>query len=73
MGLSGGIVSLWDPSIFFAVESIKGVGFLCIKGVWLKSKKTVCFVNVYAPQDLNEKKLLWNKLFDLINSDSNVC
>ncbi|XP_023729184.1 uncharacterized protein LOC111876849 [Lactuca sativa] len=73
MGLFGGIVSLWDPSIFCAVESIKGVGFLCIKGVWLKSKKTVCFVNVYAPQDLNEKKLLWNKLFDLINSDSNVC
>nr|KAJ0191338.1 hypothetical protein LSAT_V11C800414350 [Lactuca sativa] len=70
VGLSGGISSIWDPSFFQVSESIKGVGFLAIKGSWLKLRKSCCFVNVYAPQDPLRKRSLWNNLFDLINSDT---
>ncbi|KAL7594926.1 hypothetical protein Lser_V15G30234 [Lactuca serriola] len=69
VGLSGGIASIWDPSLFQVSESIKGVGFLAIKGSWLKLRKNCCFVNVYAPQDPLRKRSMWNNLFDLINSD----
>lgn len=73
MGLSGGIASIWDPSLFQVSESIKGVGFLAIKGIWLKLRKKCCFVNVYAPQDPMRKRTLWNNLSDLINSDIDSC
>ncbi|CAH1422867.1 unnamed protein product [Lactuca virosa] len=32
-------------------------------------KEGMLFVNVYASHDPNEKKILWNKLHDLITSD----
>ncbi|XP_023753430.1 uncharacterized protein LOC111901792 [Lactuca sativa] len=73
VGLSGGIASLWDPSLFQILESIKGEGFFAIKGLWLRLRKICCFVNVYAPQEPWRKKALWNKLADLINSDAESC
>ncbi|CAI9276621.1 unnamed protein product [Lactuca saligna] len=73
VGLSGGIASIWDPSFFQVSESIKGVGFLAIKGIWLRLRKNCCLVNVYAPQDPLRKRTLWNNLFDLINSDLDSC
>lgn len=72
-GLSGGIASFWDPSLFQASEAIKGEGFLAIKGVWLGLRKSCCFVNVYAPQEPIRKRSLWNNLVGLVNSDSDAC
>lgn len=69
VGLSGGIASLWDPTLFRAADAIKGAGFLAIKGLWLKLKKKCGFINIYASQEPNEKKILWNRLHDLITSD----
>nr|KAJ0195447.1 hypothetical protein LSAT_V11C700350330 [Lactuca sativa] len=69
VGLSGGIASLWDPTLFRAADAIKGAGFLAIKGLWLKLKKKCSFINIYASQEPNEKKILWNRLHDLITSD----
>lgn len=69
VGASGRIASLWDPTLFAISESIKGDGFLAIKGVWLRQKKICCFVNVYAPQEPIKKRVLWNNLHNLMSSD----
>nr|KAJ0186457.1 hypothetical protein LSAT_V11C900469030 [Lactuca sativa] len=69
VGLSGGIASLWDPTLFRAADAIKGAGFLAIKGLWLTLKKKCGFINIYASQEPNEKKILWNRLHDLITSN----
>nr|KAJ0188562.1 hypothetical protein LSAT_V11C900486800 [Lactuca sativa] len=58
MGLSVGIASLWDPSLFNATDSIKGEAFLAIRGMWLRTI---------------EKRTLWNNLFNLINSNLDYC
>ncbi|CAH1425689.1 unnamed protein product [Lactuca virosa] len=57
LGFSGGIASLWDPTIFSASDSIKASGFLVFRGLWLRLRKKCCFVNVYAPQDPSGKSL----------------
>nr|KAJ0213524.1 hypothetical protein LSAT_V11C400208030 [Lactuca sativa] len=72
---------IWDSSNFECEvidpvglsESIKGEGFLAIKVVWLGSRKSCCFVNVYAPQKPLRKRSMWNNLVDLINSDIDSC
>lgn len=57
MGLSVGIASLWDPSLFNATDSIKGEAFLAIRGMWLRLRRKFFFVNVYAPQEPSKKGL----------------
>ena len=64
-GLSGGILSVWDSVAFQKSDSVKGSGFLAIKGVWALLGKTCFLVNVYAPQQINDKKKLWKDLLSL--------
>nr|KAJ0220562.1 hypothetical protein LSAT_V11C200090910 [Lactuca sativa] len=98
VGLSGGIASLWDPSLFGVFccspftesnhpsssnnlrlephrdstggEGADGETDVEVWGMWLRVRKKVCFVNVYAPQEPTKKKIMWSKLYDLINPDS---
>ncbi|GJW72258.1 RNA-directed DNA polymerase, eukaryota, reverse transcriptase zinc-binding domain protein [Tanacetum coccineum] len=42
--------------------------FIMIRGVWLKTGCDLLIVSVYAPQELNEKKILWDYLTHVINN-----
>lgn len=64
----GGIISIWDPSIFNLVEVIKRDNFLVCKGIIKGCSKLVHMVNVYAPQSLRFKIAVWNELLELINN-----
>ncbi|MFS8003872.1 putative reverse transcriptase domain, fatty acid desaturase domain, acyl-CoA desaturase [Helianthus anomalus] len=61
-GLSGGLISIWDPNVFSFVEAIKDPNFLIVKGKLKGSGQILNIGNVYGPQDLIQKRQLWEKL-----------
>ncbi|GJU19176.1 RNA-directed DNA polymerase, eukaryota [Tanacetum coccineum] len=68
VGNSGGILCVWDPSSFRKINATVSDYFVMIRGVWLKNGKDMLVVSVYAPQELNEKRILWDYLEYVINN-----
>ncbi|GKB51728.1 RNA-directed DNA polymerase, eukaryota, reverse transcriptase zinc-binding domain protein, partial [Tanacetum coccineum] len=66
-GLSGGLISIWDPNMFSKNSIWCDDSFIIIKGNW-KNVVGDCFmVNIYGPQDLVSKLALWNRLTDFMH------
>lgn len=61
-GLSGGILCIWDPGLFNCQQVVKDPNFLLIRGGVNGAGIILNIVNVYAPQDINRKKILWSRL-----------
>lgn len=67
LGFSGGILCVWDKAIFSVSDCIKGSHFIFLKGTICSTFECV-LVNVYAPNDANERNLLWEELLNLKSS-----
>ncbi|KAD3641569.1 hypothetical protein E3N88_30793 [Mikania micrantha] len=61
-GRLGGLLSIWDPSIFQKQDLISNQNYLMVSGSNTGFTETFHVLNVYGPQDLNAKKLLWDEL-----------
>ncbi|GJZ47836.1 RNA-directed DNA polymerase, eukaryota [Tanacetum coccineum] len=68
IGFSGGILCVWDPSLFVKENVTVSESFLAITGTWIPSTTKLLIISIYAPQDLNERRLLWDFLHHLIES-----
>ncbi|GJR67297.1 F-actin-capping protein subunit alpha [Tanacetum coccineum] len=68
VGMSGGILCIWDDTIFQKKNRIVSDNFVIVSGVWIPSGKNLLVISVYAPQDLRDKKLLWDYLCSQICS-----
>ncbi|KAJ0443306.1 putative RNA-directed DNA polymerase [Helianthus annuus] len=67
-GRSGGLASIWDPTVFSDSEHISHRYFLCVCGFLIPSGIRLNVVNVYAPNDAALRKILWSELLSLRNS-----
>ncbi|GJU27490.1 RNA-directed DNA polymerase, eukaryota [Tanacetum coccineum] len=67
VGSSGGILCVWDSNTFLKENSTVSDYFIAIMGTWLPNNKNMLIISVYAPQELAEKKMLWNYLNLVIN------
>ncbi|GJW84440.1 RNA-directed DNA polymerase, eukaryota, reverse transcriptase zinc-binding domain protein [Tanacetum coccineum] len=66
-GLSGDLISIWDPNMFSKNSIWCDDSFIIIKGNW-KNVVGDCFmVNIYGPQDHVSKLALWNRLTDFMH------
>nr|GEY97917.1 RNA-directed DNA polymerase, eukaryota [Tanacetum cinerariifolium] len=68
VGKSGGILSVWDPNMFRKDSATIFDYFNIVRGVWLPSGTCLLVILVYAPQELSEKKMLWDDLSDVIKN-----
>ena len=66
---AGGLLCLWNNSVFHVERSIKGNRFLCLEGKWKSEDQRLFIVNVYAPCDLAGKRNLWEELLQLKESN----
>ncbi|GJV36929.1 RNA-directed DNA polymerase, eukaryota [Tanacetum coccineum] len=66
VGNSGGILCVWDPNMFHKENSTVSDYFIAIMGKWLPNDKNYLIISVYAPQELSEKKMLWQYLVHVI-------
>ncbi|GKA50727.1 RNA-directed DNA polymerase, eukaryota [Tanacetum coccineum] len=62
VGNFGGIICVWEPSIFVKENIIVYDSFLLIMGRWVPTDTRILIISVYAPQDLSEKRMLWEYL-----------
>ncbi|GKC07018.1 RNA-directed DNA polymerase, eukaryota, partial [Tanacetum coccineum] len=67
VGNSGGILCVWDTNMFHKENVTVSDYFIATIGKWLPSDRKLLVISVYAPQELSEKKLLWNYLNHLID------
>ncbi|GKB86694.1 RNA-directed DNA polymerase, eukaryota [Tanacetum coccineum] len=58
LGLSGGIISVWDPSVFHFENHTVSDNFITLYGLWKPTKTKLLVISVYAPQALSEKRTL---------------
>jgi hypothetical protein len=65
-GNSGGIIAIWNTTMFKNHNVIEGDGYLAIYGEWIHFKTVCLMIVVYAPQEMGKKCSLWNTLNTLI-------
>ena len=62
---SGGLLCMWNNSVFEVDRRVKGRNFLMLDGRWAKDNQRLYIVNVYAPCDLAGKRVMWEELRQL--------
>ncbi|GJU12745.1 RNA-directed DNA polymerase, eukaryota [Tanacetum coccineum] len=73
VGQSGGILCVWDPNMFQKLNCTVSDYFVMVRGVWVPSGKSLLIISIYAPQELSEKRMLWDYLrLAICNWDGDV-
>nr|GEV48074.1 RNA-directed DNA polymerase, eukaryota [Tanacetum cinerariifolium] len=67
VGNSGGILYVWEATIFKKDYATISDNFVAIYGTWLPSNSKVLFVAIYAPQQVSRKRILWDYVSTLID------
>ncbi|GKA71149.1 RNA-directed DNA polymerase, eukaryota [Tanacetum coccineum] len=70
---SGGILCVWDSRFIVKDNVTASDNFLAIRGVWVPTSTRLLIILVYAPQDLSEKRVLWDYLRHLIDMWDGEC
>ncbi|GJV29254.1 RNA-directed DNA polymerase, eukaryota [Tanacetum coccineum] len=73
VGNSGGILCVWDPSIFRKEQHITSDNFVALYGSWIPTQTKLLMVSVYAPQSVISKRSLWDYISFLINRWNGDC
>ncbi|GKB09153.1 RNA-directed DNA polymerase, eukaryota [Tanacetum coccineum] len=68
LGNSGGIICVWEKSMFRKENVTISDNFIAIYGTWIPYGLKVLFIVIYAPQQLSAKNLLWDYVSSLINN-----
>ncbi|GKC68389.1 RNA-directed DNA polymerase, eukaryota, partial [Tanacetum coccineum] len=72
-GNSGGILCVWEPTLFVKDNVTSFDNFLAVMGTWVPSSSKLLIISVYAPQDLTEKRVLWDYILRLIDRWDGDC
>ncbi|GJY80626.1 RNA-directed DNA polymerase, eukaryota [Tanacetum coccineum] len=62
VGNSGRILCVWDPKTFIILNATVSDYFVMVRGDWVPNGTKLLIILVYAPQELTDKKLLWDYL-----------
>ncbi|GJT99341.1 RNA-directed DNA polymerase, eukaryota [Tanacetum coccineum] len=66
LGSSGGILCMWEASIFKKDNVTISDNFIAIYGTWLPSNSKILFVVIYAPQQASCKRNLWDYISTIV-------
>ncbi|GJW61150.1 RNA-directed DNA polymerase, eukaryota [Tanacetum coccineum] len=67
VGNSGGILCVWEATVFKKDYATISDNFVAIYGTWLPTNSKVLFVAIYAPQQVPCKRFLWDYVSTLID------
>eukprot|EP00253_Pinus_taeda_P015209 PITA_15209 len=71
-GASGGLGTLWTTNKFLKVLEVANSHWLFTKLKHVDSDETLCLINVYAPVSAGEKKICWEFIRGLADSEDLV-
>ncbi|GJS77776.1 RNA-directed DNA polymerase, eukaryota [Tanacetum coccineum] len=66
IGNSGGILCIWEESIFRKNYVTISDSFVAIYGTWIPNKTKILIVSIYAPQQPSLRRVLWDYLSILL-------
>nr|GFB06211.1 RNA-directed DNA polymerase, eukaryota [Tanacetum cinerariifolium] len=66
IGNSGGILCVWEETIFKKVDVSISDNFIALYGIWLPTNSKILIVVIYAPQSFGLKCILWDYISGLI-------
>nr|GFD14480.1 RNA-directed DNA polymerase, eukaryota [Tanacetum cinerariifolium] len=66
IGNSGGILCVWEETIFKKVDVSISDNFIALYGIWLLTNSKILIVVIYAPQSFGLKRILWDYISGLI-------
>nr|GFC29243.1 RNA-directed DNA polymerase, eukaryota [Tanacetum cinerariifolium] len=64
---SGGILCVWEESLFKKVGVSISDNFIALYGIWLPTNSKILIVVIYAPRSFALKRILWDYISGLIN------
>nr|GEZ09505.1 RNA-directed DNA polymerase, eukaryota, reverse transcriptase zinc-binding domain protein [Tanacetum cinerariifolium] len=64
---SGGILGVWDKSLFHKKRTYATEHCLCVEGTWIANNSDLLFILVYSPQELSLKRAMWTYMAGIIN------
>ncbi|GJS85004.1 RNA-directed DNA polymerase, eukaryota, partial [Tanacetum coccineum] len=67
VGCSGGILCMWNPNMFVKEQVSTCDYFVALMGTWAPTSSKLLIISVYAPQELNERRDLWDYLRTIID------
>lgn len=73
LGLSGGILCVWDSNIFQKHHHIISDNFVALYGMWIPKKIQILIISIYAPQPVAAKRQLWDYIASLISQWRGDC
>ncbi|KAK8690716.1 hypothetical protein V6N13_074244 [Hibiscus sabdariffa] len=73
IGLSGGIIDVWDPSKFVAALVTHDPNFLCLHGHWVSDSWESLMIAVYTPCVRSERRDLWEMLLAVASAVEIPC
>ncbi|GJV48633.1 RNA-directed DNA polymerase, eukaryota [Tanacetum coccineum] len=56
VGNSGGILCVWDPSVFRKEHHVVSDNFVALYGSWVSNQAKLLVVSIYAPQHLSDHR-----------------
>ncbi|GMJ13957.1 hypothetical protein HRI_005064900 [Hibiscus trionum] len=68
LGASGGIITLWDPRCFTVEKCHVEERLIVVTGSLAKTKSKVGICNIYAPNDLGERRRFFEQLSGIIDT-----
>lgn len=66
-GRLGGLIFIWNPTLFANINSITSMYYIAIVGHWKGFPGITIVVNVYAPKSITSKRAFWAELHSLKN------
>ncbi|GJT85019.1 RNA-directed DNA polymerase, eukaryota, partial [Tanacetum coccineum] len=67
VGCSGSILCMWNPNMFVKEQVSTCDYFVALMGTWALTSSKLLIISVYAPQELNERRDLWDYLHTIID------
>ncbi|GJU86013.1 RNA-directed DNA polymerase, eukaryota, partial [Tanacetum coccineum] len=67
LGNSGGILCVWEQSVFQKIGASVSDNFIAVYGTWLPTSTKILIIVIYAPQSYTLKRTLWEYISSLIN------
>nr|GEX39480.1 RNA-directed DNA polymerase, eukaryota [Tanacetum cinerariifolium] len=66
VGSSGGILCVWEATVFKKDYATVSDNFISIYGTWISNNTKVLIMVIYAPQPPSHKQVLWDYILTLI-------
>nr|GEW65695.1 RNA-directed DNA polymerase, eukaryota, nucleotide-binding alpha-beta plait domain protein [Tanacetum cinerariifolium] len=65
---SRGVLCVWDSNMFVKESVTISDSFVAIRGTWVSTSTKLIIIFVYAPQDVSERRTLWEYISIMIDS-----